>query len=190
MYFENELIWEFENIYNPMVNIKLETERLQLKEINESHVEDILKIRSNKVINRFVQRNSPKNNYDALQFILTIKERTKNNKTYYWGISVKGQPNLIGTICLWNFSDDRKVAEVGYELLPEYHRKGIMSEALVAVVDFAFQELHLGEIVAITHQDNENSKNLLLKNHFVLEEGRKDEGFPENLVFSLKTSLE
>lgn len=42
----------------------IETERLLLKEINESHVEDILKIRSNEVINQFVQRNSPKNNKD------------------------------------------------------------------------------------------------------------------------------
>lgn len=166
--------------------MKLETERLQLKEIKEQHVEDVLKIRSNETINRFVKRNSPKNNYDALQFILTIKERTKNNQTFYWGISLKDQSNLIGTICLWNFSEDRAVAEVGYELLPEYHRKGIMSEALKAVLNFAFDELHLQEIVAMTHKLNENSKRLLLKHDFVLEEGRTDEGVPENMVFSLK----
>lgn len=164
----------------------IETERLQLKEINENHVEDIFKIRSNEVINQYVQRNSPKNNYDALQFILIIKERTQNNQTFYWGISLKDQPNLIGTICLWNFSEDRKEAEVGYELLPDYHRKGIMSEALEAVLDFAFNDLHLQEIVAMTNKFNENSKGLLLKHDFVLEEGREDEGFPDNLVFSLK----
>ncbi|MFP3592819.1 GNAT family N-acetyltransferase [Chryseobacterium sp. SIMBA_038] len=166
--------------------MKLETERLQLKEINESYVEDILKIRSNEIINQFVQRNSPKNNYDALQFILTIKERTQNNETFYWGISLKDQPNLIGTICLWKFSDDKKQAEVGYELLPDYHRKGIMSEALTAVVNFGFNTLNLQEIVAMTNKFNENSKGILLKHDFILEEERKDEGFPDNLVFSLK----
>lgn len=166
--------------------MKLETERLQLKEINETHVEDILKIRSNEIINQFVQRNSPKNNYDALQFILTIKERARNNETFYWGISLKDQPNLIGTICLWKFSDDRKQAEVGYELLPDYHRKGIMSEALTAVVNFGFNTLNLQEIVAMTNKFNENSKGILLKHDFILEEERKDEGFPDNLVFSLK----
>lgn len=164
----------------------IQSERLILKEINESHVEDILKIRSNEVINQFVRRNSPKNNYDALQFILTIKERTRNNQTFYWGISLKNQLNLIGTICLWKFSEDRKVAEVGYELLPDYHRKGIMSEALRVVLDFAFNDLHLQEILAMTNKFNENSKGLLLKHDFILEEGREDEGFPENLVFSLK----
>lgn len=166
--------------------MKLETERLILKDISESHVEDILRIRSNEVINQFVVRNSPKNNYDALQFILTIKERTKNNQTVYLGISLKDQPNLIGTICLWNFSEDRKTAEVGYELLPEYHRQGIMSEALKAVLDFGFNELHLDEIVAITNTFNENSKGILLKHDFVLLEGEKDEGFPDNIIFSLK----
>lgn len=167
--------------------MNLETERLQLKEINESHVDDILKIRSNEVINQFVQRKSPKNNYDALQFILTIKERTKDNQSFYWGISIKNQSNLIGTICLYNFSEDRKVAEVGYELLPDYHRQGIMSEALKAVVNFAFNELHLQEMVAMTNKFNENSKGLLLKHDFVFQEGVEDEGFPDNLVFSLKT---
>lgn len=166
--------------------MKLETERLLLKEINENHVEDILRIRSNEIINQYVHRNPPKNNYDALEFILTIRKRTENNQTFYWGISLKDQPNLIGTICLWNFSEDRKIAEVGYELLPEYHRKGIMSEALSAVLDFSFNELQLLEIVAMTHKLNENSKLLLSKHHFVLEESREDEGFPDNLVFSLK----
>ncbi|CAI8757155.1 GNAT family N-acetyltransferase [Chryseobacterium sp. IT-36CA2] len=166
--------------------MKLETERLILKGINESYTEDILKIRSNPEVNKFVQRNSPKNNYDALQFILTIKEKTKNNQTVYLGISLKDQPNLIGTICLWNFSEDRKTAEVGYELLPEYHRQGIMSEALKAVLDFGFNELHLEEIVAITNKLNENSKGLLVKHDFILLEGKEDEGFPDNIIFSLK----
>lgn len=164
--------------------MKLQTTRLELKEIDERHVEDILRIRSNEIINQFVKRNSPKNNYDALQFILTIKAGKKNNETYYWGISLEDLPHLIGTICLWNFSQDRKVVEVGYELLPEYHRKGMMSEALKAVSDFAFHDLNIQEIVAKTHNHNENSKGLLLKHGFTLETDKEDEGFPDNLVFS------
>ncbi|MDQ1855038.1 GNAT family N-acetyltransferase [Chryseobacterium sp. WLY505] len=166
--------------------MKLETSRLILKGINENNTEDILRIRGNPEVNKFVKRVSPKTNYDALQFILTIKQRTQNNQTVYWGISLKDQSYLIGTICLWNFSEDRKTAEVGYELLPEYHRQGIMSEALNAVVEYGFNELHLQEIVAITNTFNENSKRLLLKHHFILQEGKKDEGFPDNIIFSLK----
>lgn len=169
--------------------MKIETERLVLKSIDESHVEDILKIRSNEVVNQFVKRIPPKTNYDALDYILTIKKRVQNNESLNWGISYKNQQNLIGTICLWNFSEDRTEAEVGYELLPDYHRKGIMSEALKAVLKFGFNELYLTEILAFTNKFNENSKSLLLKHQFILEEGRADEGFPENLIFSLKKNM-
>lgn len=168
--------------------MRIETERLILKEIDESHVEDILKIRSNEVVNQFVKRIAPKTNYDALDFILTIKKRVQNNESLNWGISYKNQQNLIGTICLWKFSDDRKEAEVGYELLPEYHRKGIMSEALNAVLNYGFNELNLQAILAFTNKFNENSKGLLVKHDFVWQEGRTDEGFPENLVFSKKNN--
>ena len=119
-------------------------------------------------------------------FILTIKKRTQNNETFYFGITFKNQQNLIGTICLYRFSDDRTEAEVGYELLPEFHKKGIMSEALSAVLNFGFNELNLQTILAFTNKFNENSKTLLLKNDFVLQEGRIDEGFPDNLIFSKK----
>ena len=166
--------------------MKLETERLILKPIDETYVEDILRIRSNEITNKYVVRNAPKNNYDALQFILMIKERTMNNESFYFGISLKNQQNLIGTICLYNFTEDRKTAEVGYELLPEFHHQGLMSEALKAVVDFGFTDVHLQEIVAMTNKFNENSKSLLLKSGFVFEDAREDEGFPDNLVFSIK----
>lgn len=169
--------------------MRIETERLILKEIDESHVEDILKIRSNEVVNQFVKRIPPKTNYDALDYILTIKKRVQNNESLNWGISYKNQQNLIGTICLWKFSDDRKEAEVGYELLPEYHRKGIMSEALNAVLNYGFNELNLQTILAFTNKFNDNSKRLLLKHDFVLQEGKIDEGFPENLIFSLKKNI-
>ncbi|WP_160139395.1 GNAT family N-acetyltransferase [Chryseobacterium sp. c4a] len=166
--------------------MKLETERLILKEINEAHTEDILLIRSNEVTNQYVKRKSPKTNYDALEFILHIKKETQNKEVAFWGISYKNSWNLIGTICLWNFSPDKKTAEVGYELLPDYHRKGIMSEALNAVLDYGFHDLQLEEIIAITSQFNESSKGLLLKYNFILQEDQKDEGNSDNIIFSLK----
>ncbi|MDN5423381.1 MAG: N-acetyltransferase, partial [Chryseobacterium sp.] len=67
--------------------MKLETERLILKEINENHVEDILRIRSNPLINQFVTRVSPKSNYDALEFILSIKRSTQTKEIIFFGIS-------------------------------------------------------------------------------------------------------
>ncbi|AYZ34855.1 N-acetyltransferase [Chryseobacterium indologenes] len=166
--------------------MEIETDRLLLKEINESHIDDILKIRSNEMINQYVKRNSPKNNYDALEFILHIRKKTQDKEMIFWGISDKGQRNLIGTICLWNFSQDRKTAEIGYELLPEYHRMGVMTEALRSVLQYGFTILNLQEVLAFTDKNNKSSQRLLIKGGFVLQETKDNGEKNENLLFMLK----
>lgn len=73
----------------------------------------------------------------------------------------------MGTICLWNFSDDRSEAEVGFELLPEFQGKGLMSEALDSVIDFCFSRINFEIINADVHMDNQKSVGLLKRYNFV-----------------------
>jgi len=61
------------------------------------------------------------------------------------------------TICLWNFSSKKNVAELGYELDPALQGEGIMSEALKKIIEFGFQEIELKKIEAYTHKNNDNS---------------------------------
>lgn len=87
---------------------------------------------------------------------------------------------------MWHFSEDRKVAEVGYDLHPGYQKKGIMSEALNRVMEFGFNELKLTKIEAFTHKDNESSKRLLTRNNFHLVYNRIDEGNLDNVIFEIE----
>ena len=98
---------------------------------------------------------------------------------------MKGNEDLIGTICLWNFSKDNTIAEIGYELLPKYFKKGIMSEAIASIIDFGFATLNLKAIEAFTQKKNLSSINLLKRYNFTLESNRKDQGFPLNIIFKL-----
>ena len=93
---------------------------------------------------------------------------------------------MIGSICLWNYSEDMKKAELGYSLHPSYQGKGIMSEALQLVVNCGFEHFNFKLIEAYTHNKNINSKALLLKNGFVLNTDKKDSEDPNNEVFDLK----
>ena len=86
---------------------------------------------------------------------------------FYWAICLTETDQLIGTICLWNFSEDRSRAEIGYELLPAFQGKGIMQEAVEAILAFGFEKLSLHGIEAIPTSDNKASIRLLEKNHFV-----------------------
>lgn len=167
--------------------MKFSTERLILRTITEYDAIEILNIRSNVEINQFLHRNPPKNSFEALEFILNIKRKSANNEIVFLGIALQHHPKLLGTICLWNFSEDRTVAELGYELLAEYHGKGIMSEAVNCILNYGFKVLNLKKIEAFTHKNNLNSIKLLQKSKFALNENRRDEKYPENLIFELNT---
>lgn len=175
--------------FNPFPELR--TARLFLRKIEDSDCETILFLRSDPEINKFIQRpehRKTKNPADALKFIAEITENLKNNFSIAWGIAIETEPQLVGTICLWNFSQNQKTAEVGYDLNPEFQRKGIMSEALNAVVDFGFTKLNLDAIEAYTHRDNENSKKLLEKNGFHHIADRKDADNDANWIFAFTNS--
>jgi ribosomal-protein-alanine N-acetyltransferase len=166
-----------------------QTERLTLRKIEASDSDVILFLRSDKTINKFIDRPENrriKNTSDALKHIKKLNSETENNKSVSWGITLKNDPKIIGTICLWNFSENYKTAEVGYDLNPKFQSKGIMSEALNSVVNYGFMELKLDHIEAFTHIKNENSKKLLEKNEFHCIKNRIDTDNLSNVVFEIK----
>jgi|SRR5690554_1024766 len=165
------------------------SERLYLRNIEESDCNTILFLRSDLEVNKFIERpehRKTKNKADAIKFIKELNENIENNKSIAWGITLKGDPQIVGTICLWNFSQDNKTAEVGYDLNPEFQGKGIMSEALRLIVDFGFNKLNITKIEAFTHNQNESSKRLLEKNGFQFMKDRKDLENPSNIIFELE----
>jgi len=164
----------------------LDTPRLILRELKTDDAEQVLFLRSHKEVTKFIKRQVPTKIQDALDFIHKIQLAYTKRETISWVICTRDDPKMIGSICLWNYSLDRKTAEVGYDLSPLFQNQGIMTEALQAVLNFGFATLQLDTIKAFTHYANENSKNLLTKNAFTLVEGEKDTGNEDNIIFSIK----
>ena len=92
----------------------------------------------------------------------------------YWAITFNNQPNLIGTICLWNISEDGTKAEIGFELLPEFHGKGIMQEVLPMIIDYGLETMGLNFIDGEVDPKNLRSIKLMEKYGFVFNRGSKD----------------
>jgi len=163
----------------------LETERLILRQVNEADVHEVFFLRSSTEVGKYIARNPQKNIEQTLEFIEKTKRNMIDNTAIPWAITFKDNDALIGTLSLHSFSEDNTVAEVGYDLNPEFQKKGIMSEALKAVLSYGFQDLGLLMIEAFTQIENESSKLLLIKNKFQLHPTRIDEGFPKNIIFEL-----
>ena len=168
------------------------TERLFLRKIEELDCDVILFLRSDETVTKFIERpdnRKTKNKTDAIKFIQEINKAFEEEKSISWGITLKNNPKIIGTICLWNFSENKKTAEVGYDLNPEFQKLGIMNEVLNRVIDFGFNKLKLDKIEAFTHNKNESSKKLLEKNKFVFMQNRKDSENDSNIIFELKKPI-
>ncbi len=158
---------------------------LLLRQLRHSDVESIIYLRSDEVVNRYVQRPKAENKEQALAFIDRIGNEVAAGKSFYWCISEKGSPEMIGSISLWNFSEDRKTAEVGYDLSVKFHGKGIMDTSLKEVLKFGFEKLDLNKIEAFTQKNNKTSIRLLERNDFKLNSKRSDPDNPENSIFEL-----
>jgi len=164
---------------------ELKTERLVLRQLDSSDAEDQFALRSSAEVGKYIARDLQTDVSQSEKFIEDRNKDIAQNKVMYWAITLKNQKKLIGTICLWNFTEGNTVAEVGYDLKLEFQKKGIMSEALKAVVSYGFKKLEFSRIEAFTQIKNESSKLLLRKNNFQLHPTRIDKGFPENIIFEL-----
>lgn len=170
---------------------ELTTERLLLRKLKSSDYEEILPLRTDETVTKFIERPENRQIKDepgAGKLIKELNGYIERNESITWGIVLKNNPQITGTICLWNFSQNDKTAEVGYELNPKFHGKGIMSEAIKTIVDFGFSQLKLDKIEAFTHTKNENSKKLLENNGFKLNQDRKDLDNTSNSIFEITTT--
>ena len=170
------------------------TERLVLRQFSTEDAKEILALRSNKAMMQFINRPLAGGIEDALQYIQKIIDSGNNNEGITWAIAFKKGATLIGTIGLWQIDKENHRAEIGYLLNPQQHQKGIMQEALVAVLDYGFYNIGVHSVVANVNPANEASKKLLAKNNFVQEGYFKEDyffdgQFLDSAVYSLLTPL-
>lgn len=158
------------------------TERLNLRKILMSDLDRVHFFRSDKEINKYIKR-EPQTREMAIEHIQLITKALMTDESITWGITTKDSDVLIGSICLWNFSEDKKTAEIGYALDPEFQGKGIMSESLKAVLNFGFNQRRFETIEAYTDYRNIPSKNLLKRHGFIPSENKKDADNQNNIVF-------
>jgi len=163
----------------------LATERLTLRCLELTDDQQLFKLRSSKIVNKYIVRPIQKDIKEIRAFISEINTGINNNEMIDWVITLKENPKLIGSICFWNFSNNKTVAEIGYELDPAFQGKGIMSEALKKIIDFGFQEIELDAIEAYTHKKNNNSTKLLQKFNFNQDAERIDKENSDNIIFTL-----
>lgn len=174
--------------FHPFQN--LETERLLLRRLDENDADEVLALRGNAEIMKYIPRPLAKSKEDALEHIAMIEDKIVNNTGINWGITIKGNPKIIGIIGHYRIKPENHRAEIGYMSFPETNGKGYMSEAIKAVLAYGFEQMELHSIEAIIDPANIASERVLQKNGFVKEahllENELWEGkFLDTVIYSL-----
>lgn len=145
---------------------RLETERLELREVTLRHAGDLLRVRSQPEGARY----GPDPWQDQGRAESVIRQWHKwflDKEDIPWGIFFRGQDRLIGHL---KYAYMRQyLGMLGYHLDLEHWNKGIMTEALRAVISFLYTRTDAYRLQATVHKDHEASIHLLEKLGFKRE---------------------
>jgi len=163
----------------------LTTERLTLRQLTSNDKQEIFTLRSDSEINKYLDRQLSNTIEDARNFINKVNENINKNDSLYWAITLSDKNILVGTICLFGFSDDNYKCEIGYELLTNFQGQGIMKEAVEKVIDYALNAIKVKNIEAFLHRDNQSSIKLLEKLSF-RKSNEPDKANPDLICYHLQ----
>jgi [ribosomal protein S5]-alanine N-acetyltransferase len=153
--------------------MKLRTKRLMLRNVKPGDLEDIVENVNNLNVSQYLAVVPyPYGRKDALQW---IKSKHKKKEDYTFIIEKDGK--AIGAIGLHKIDMNAKKAEIGYWLGEKYWGQRIMSEAIMAMIDYGFNKLKLERLEAGVFAPNKPSALLLEKFGFRREGVKRKSGY-------------
>lgn len=163
---------------------QLETENLILRETTITDAPAVFQIFADDEVTKYHDVKTATSVEQAQFLIHRRAERFQNQEGIRWGIARKVDNAIIGS-CGYSIRN-RFQAEIGYELAKKYWRKGFMTEALSAIIQWGFEQLDLNRIEALVMLENTASIQLLKKLQFVEEGVLREYGFWKGKFHDLK----
>lgn len=139
----------------------IHTTRLRLRSISATDVDDFYDVYSNPQVMRYWSTPALPNKEAASKLIVEICEGIAQHDMLKWGIALRENDKLIGSVSLFHIEFTHHRAEIGYAQGRIYWGHGYMQEALRAVLNYAFETLDLHRIEADVDPRNDGSVRIL-----------------------------
>jgi ribosomal-protein-alanine N-acetyltransferase len=147
----------------------LTTSRLQLRKIEVSDAPELFKLRSNPELMRYVPRPLANSVDEVTRLINDWLTAVDAGSCFHFSITLKEHNTMIGHMLLFNIQPEHSRGEVGYMMAAEHAGKGYTTEAVQAIVEFAFGTLDMHSLEATINPENIASAKVLQKAGFVPE---------------------
>ena len=159
--YEGDSSWYYRDIFSRLP--VLETTRLLLRPLKMSDSQDVFAYSKDPEVARHVLWDAHQTIGQTRAYLRYILRQYRNGEPGSYGIVLKDSGRVIGTIGFMWVNTENQSAEVGYSLAREYWNHGIMTEALRAVLDLAFETLKLHRVEAQHETDNPASGRVMVK---------------------------
>lgn len=126
----------------------IEAERVVLRWLTERDAEGLFAIFSDKEVVRYWSSPAFRNREEAGRLIEEVHRFFREGSLYQWGIALREDDRVIGTCTLAQLDVANRRAEIGFALGREHWGKGIMTEALIALLDHGFGPMNLHRVEA------------------------------------------
>jgi ribosomal-protein-alanine N-acetyltransferase len=154
----------------------LETERLRLRELSDDDVPAAFLLFSDPESMRFIGKPPHTTHDETLAFIRRNQLLFPAEEGIGWAICPRKSDEFIGYVAHWRLMKQHLRSEIGYQLLQARWGKGLMTEALRAVLRFGFVQMGLNSVEAQIDPANTRSRKTLERLGFV-QDGLLRESF-------------
>ena len=141
----------------------IDTSRLTLRKMRMSDAPDVYRYAKDPEVARHVLWEAHQSVWETRAYIRYLLWQYRSGLPGSWAIELKETGKVVGTIGYMSYNADNATVEVGYSLAREQWGKGLMTEALTAVIAETFRALDMHRIEAMHFTDNPASGRVMEK---------------------------
>jgi ribosomal-protein-alanine N-acetyltransferase len=177
---------------NPVVFPEIHSPRLRLRAIGHADVPVIFRLYADPRVMEFRGEPVFTSEKQAEKLIFSWRRLFALGNGIRWGIEERESGELIGSLGFKSLLHQHRRADLGYELHPARWNRGIMTEAVGAVVKYGFEQMNLHSIEANITPGHVASERVLEKLGFRAEALHRENYFYEHWwdsgIWSLRRS--
>ncbi len=147
----------------------LETERMILRPISMDDAQAIFDYPSDPESNKYMPWESHRSLADTYAYLETIPKNYAARERINFAITLKPDGMFIGSSGFHDISKEHHRLMMGYVLNRNYWGNGYMTEAVLKMIRFAFEEMGMHRVAAACDEDNIRSARVMERCGMTLE---------------------
>lgn len=141
----------------------LETQRLILRKLSLDDAKDVFDYARDPEVIRYLPWTVHNSIEDTITYLNDILEKQAKAQVTSWALVYKPLARVVGSGGYNWWLPEQRRAEIGYVLSRSLWGKGLMTEAVRAIIEFGFAKMNLNRIQALCREENLASVKVLEK---------------------------